>query len=187
METAVIPRAPMQLDHACILAAQAGDPQAFNRLVRCCRATVMRTAACYCRNRDEVPDVAQEAFVEVYIHLHQLHHPAAFAGWLRQIVFRRCTRRLRRGVLPTVPLDEALALPSRDLGPERSLIESEFRALLHHGVSRLPALERETLDLYLTGISYAQIADQLGVPVSTVKKRLFRARRRLDHLKGHHD
>lgn len=84
---------------------------------------------------------------------------------------------------PPATLDDAVSLPCRDPGPERSPIKTEFRSLVHRSLTRLPAIEHLALALYLTGISYQEVADCLGVRVTTVKERLFRARRRLVHHK----
>lgn len=159
--------------------AQRGDEQAFARLVRRYRGMAYSAAAGYLRDRDQVQDVAQEAFLEAYVNLPSLKEPAAFGGWFRQILFRRCVRRVRKSRLSTLPLDAALEVAAREPGPEQCALSNEFELATWRAIRELPAHEQATLHLFMRGLSYAQIGVELEVPISTVKKRLHTARGRL--------
>jgi hypothetical protein len=73
-------------------AAQAGDSEAYATLIE--RFQQMAYALAYRSLGDHhlAQDVVQEAAIEAFVHLSQLKEPKAFPGWLRQIVFRQCTR-----------------------------------------------------------------------------------------------
>ena len=79
-----------------VVKARAGDLAAFEDLVR--RFQNMACGYAYARLGDFhlAEDAAQEAFIDAYRLLPDLRAPAAFAGWLRRIVFKHCDRFTRR-------------------------------------------------------------------------------------------
>ncbi len=163
-----------------VAAAQRGDMDAFTELVR--RYQDLAFAAAYARLRDThlAQDVAQEAFLQAHRDLPMLREPAAFPHWLRRIVAKYADRVVRGRKLPTVPLDEAFSV--KDEHPEpNSLAEAhELSDLVISEVARLSERERIVIALYYTADrSLADVAAFLGVPTSTIKKRLFDARRRM--------
>ena len=122
-------------------------------------------------------DAVQEAFITAYKHLDDLRDPAAFPAWLRRIVWTQCNRQVR-GKMRVIPLeDDSLAtgvdLPSE---VERRLLHGRVREAVH----ALPAHERVVTEMfYLEEYSQQEVAEQLGIPLTTVKKRLQRAREHL--------
>ena len=72
-------------------------------------------------------DAAQEAFIEAYRHLPQIREPAAFASWLRKIVFKHCDRLTRNRNIKTVPLQAALEIPSGEGNPAEVAEEKEMK------------------------------------------------------------
>ena len=125
-------------------------------------------------------DAAQEAFIEAYRDLPKLKEPAAFVGWLRRIVQRRCGRLTRGRRIPTVPLDAAGGLASAEEGPGPIAEARERTEAVLAGIRSLPGNERTATTLfYIGGYSHEQIADFLDVPTGTVKSRLHAARKRL--------
>src|SRR6266545_4561644 len=132
-------------------------------------------------------DVVQESFLTAYGSLDQLRTLAAFPGWLRRIVRTHC-RRLQRGSQPLVAsLDAvdrgALLSTSRlDAQADPALIAErrERRAAIALAMRTLPAGQRAVAVLfYMCGYPQKDIAEQLSVPVTTVKKRLQAARKHL--------
>lgn len=154
--------------------AQAGDTEAFSALVA--RFQDMATGYAYgvLRDLDAAEDAAQEAFIDAFDKLHQLQAAPAFGSWLRRIVFKRCDRRLRR----RAPAPPAPAPPE---GPESDVARAHARAWIRGAVEGLPEHERIVVALHYFGeTAQAEVADFLELPLSTVKKRLFSARRRLE-------
>jgi RNA polymerase sigma factor (sigma-70 family) len=163
-----------------VVAARTGALKAYGQIVL--RFQDMAYAAALARLGDHhlAQDAAQEAFVEAFIHLPKLQEPAAFPGWFRQILFRQCARLIRGGSLALVPLEAAAELPSPEPGPERTAEEREMRRQVLDAVRSLPDNERIVTALfYIREYSYKQVSDFLGVPLTTVKKRLYSARKRL--------
>jgi RNA polymerase sigma factor (sigma-70 family) len=125
-------------------------------------------------------DAAQDAFITAFERLGELRDPAAFAGWLRRIVWSSCNRLTRNKGLPM----EAMAADAEPCAvsaePGESLEQKEMRDEVLKAIRQLPVPEREVTSLfYINGYSQRDIAGFLEVPVSTVKNRLNSSRRRL--------
>ena len=162
-----------------VLAAQAGDPVAFNAIVERFSGYALRRAYAWLGDRGLAEDVVQEAFLEASLKLHQLREPAAFSGWFRRIVLKRCDRITRRKRLVTKPLEAAQEVAS-EADSETAVVLEERREQVLTAISGLPLHEQGVVRaFYLEGVSQKEIAQQLGLPLTTVKKRLYSARQRL--------
>jgi RNA polymerase sigma factor (sigma-70 family) len=125
-------------------------------------------------------DVAQEAFVCAWQKLFQLREPEAFAGWFKRIVLTQCNRLTRGKRLQLVPLDVVDASPARERGPQSTAEEQELLNKVLTAIKALPEAERLVTTLfYIDGYTQIDIGEFLELPVSTVNKRLYTARRRL--------
>ena len=125
-------------------------------------------------------DAAQEAFITAWRKLGQLREPAAFAAWLKRIVLTECSRMARGRRLKFVPLDDAAGVSSADRGPQADAERSELREKVFSLVRSLPEGERAAVTLfYVAGYTQADIGEFLGVPLTTVVKRLYTARQKL--------
>jgi ankyrin len=126
-------------------------------------------------------DAAQEAFLTAWRHLDDLREPDAFPGWFQRIVRTQCSRLTRNKRHPTVSMDLVGDAPAgRSSDPFVRAARTERTAMVRAALAALPEHEREaTLLYYLGDYGQAEIADFLGVPVTTVKKRVFSARKRL--------
>jgi RNA polymerase sigma factor (sigma-70 family) len=155
-----------------------GDDEAYSIIVRRFQDMAVGYGYSILRDFQLAEDAAQEAFFEAYRNLGQLRVPAAFPGWFRRIVFKQCDR-ITRGKHPTVvPLEaaEVSCTPTQADVAE----EHEMKDRLLSAIDCLPEHERSaTMLFYMSGYTQDEIADFLGVPTSTIKKRLFSARKRL--------
>ncbi len=164
-----------------VLRAQDGDREAFGALVE----QFQRTVYAICLNRlghaSEAAELTQEVFLHVMRRLDQLREPERFAGWLRQVAVRMSINRATRRVPPPSVEDEVLeGAGARRDEPLAALISRERATRLWEGINRLKPLDREALvAFYIQGLSLAEIAEQLDVPIGTVKRRLHTARKRL--------
>jgi RNA polymerase sigma-70 factor (ECF subfamily) len=166
---------------ALVRRAQAGDREAFGRLVEQFQRTVYAICLRRLGNPSEAIEMTQEVFLHVMRRLDQLREPERFAGWLRQVAVRmainRATRRVAPASVETVVLEGASE--HRD-DPLAELITRERAQRLWEAIGRLKALDREALlAFYIQGQSLIEIAEQLDVPIGTVKRRLHTARKRL--------
>jgi RNA polymerase sigma factor (sigma-70 family) len=126
-------------------------------------------------------DAAQEAFVTAYFALPSLHEPAAFPGWFRRIVIKHIDRiqRTRRSVLA---LDHLANAAATQPSPVDLIEQQEVHHVIACAIQSLPLTQREVVTLYyLSDYSYTDISAFLAIPLSTVKMRLYHARRQLQH------
>jgi len=125
-------------------------------------------------------DVAQEAFLSAWRNLGQLREPDAFPGWLKRILLTECNRLTRKKRVPTTLLDDAANIPSAYQHPQTMIERNELRKSLLKDIKRLPLNEQTVFLLfYIHEYSQADIGTFLGVPPTTVTKRLYSARVRL--------
>lgn len=161
--------------------AAAGCQQAYGRIVRACQNTVTAIALAITRDIAASEDIAQEAFLHAWQRLAQLHQPASFLPWLRQItrnLARDWLRANRHRALSGEAADLAIAMaadPAPSPADQLLQVEEEIAAL--DIISALPEESRETLLLfYREGQSSRQVASLLGLSDAAVRKRLSRAR-----------
>jgi RNA polymerase sigma-70 factor (ECF subfamily) len=164
-----------------VLRAQDGDRDAFGELVEQFQPTVYAIALRRLGNASEAAELTQEVFLHVLRRIHQLREPERFAGWLRQVAVRmainRATRRVAPPTVETCVLEGAFEQADQ---PVDELITRERAERLWQAMGRLKALDRETLiAFYIRGLSLLEMADELTVPLGTIKRRLHTARKRL--------
>ena len=158
-----------------VQAARGGDAHAFGMLVERFQAMAHGYALALLRDPGLAEDACQEAFVDAFLHLHQLLEDAAFAGWFRRVV-RKHADRQRRSRLLAADLGD---LPGAT-DPLAALLEAEDRRSVQDEVAALPERLRISLALfYGAGLSVDEIAGFLNVAPSAIKKRLFDGRARL--------
>ena len=164
-----------------VVRAQAGDREAFGRLLEQFQPTVRAIALRRLGNASEALELTQEVFLHVLRRIHQLREPERFAGWLRQVTVRMAINRATRGLAPPTVETSILEGASGQVDqPLDALILSERAEQLREALARLKPLDRETLiAFYIRGLSLLEMADELEVPLGTIKRRLHTARRRL--------
>jgi len=161
-----------------VVAAQAGDVQAYGQLVQATQTMAYGIAVGVLRDRTVAQDAVQHAYLRAFRRLADLQEPAAFPGWLRRIVItvalnmRRARRQtlLRLDDIPEVPvLDEA---------------ETRWSDLQRHRLASalllLTADERRLCDRRYHGQwSITRLAQHAGVDDAAMRKRLQRVRDKL--------
>jgi RNA polymerase sigma-70 factor (ECF subfamily) len=150
----------------------AGDREAFTELTRHSIGRLYAIARLILRDSEKAEDATQEALVAAWRQLSGLRDPDRFDAWLRRLLVRACyreagkdhrQRRIATRVEPfaTVGSDPGIALADHDE--------------LERGFARLKPDQRALLVLhYYLGLPVAETAEILGLPVGTVKSRLFR-------------
>ena len=127
-------------------------------------------------NRVLADDLAQETFLRAYRGLHGFQGRARFGTWLHRIAYYvYLNHRNRSKPLAGLPeeLEANLAAPEDELSPSRSDLRRDMRLL----VQSLPTRYREVVEAHFwRHVPYRDIADELGVPLGTVKTQLHRAK-----------
>ena len=167
-------------ENALIGRCLSGDARAFGELVAAYERVVFTLALRMTGNREEARDVTQTVFVKVHRGLAGFDRKRRFFSWIYRIAVNECVnaRRSRRN---HESLDEGLVDPAPT--QEEQSMRREVAETVQAALQRLPDADREVLVLrHWLERSYAEIADALGLPESTVKSRLFEARQRLGRL-----
>lgn len=172
-------------DELLVIRCQLGERPAFDDLVARWHGPVWKYIRRVAGDDDAARDVAQDVWLGVLRGIGRLRDGTRLRPWLFGIARRALMDRLRRQYATPADAEVDLAALPADVRPDDS--EEEIAAM-ERELGRLPVVEREVLTLfYLRELSLAEVADVLGVPVGTVKSRLFRARgqlRRALHSEG---
>jgi len=175
-----------------IRAAQRGDEDAFERLVRSYDQSVLRIASNLLRSPDEARDVYQEAFLKVYRNLHQFRFDCSFHTWLYRIVTNICLDRLRRrrvrreesALVETADgvVDRAVQAvekaPASD--PERQMLNRELGSRIAAALNELTPRERTVFELrHYEGLRLRAIGEVIGTTEEAAKNCLFRATQKM--------
>ena len=175
-----------------IRAAQRGDQDAFEQLVRTYDQNVLRLAMNLLRSPEDARDVYQEAFLRVYRNLHSFRFDCSFHTWLYRIVTNICLDRLRKrkvrkeesAVVETSdgPVDrmEAVQEEAAHANPERTFWNRELKQRMETALQELTPRERMVFELrHYQGLRLRNIGDLLGTTEEAAKNCLFRATRKM--------
>lgn len=183
-------------DQQLVAKVQKGDSRAFDLLVLKYQHKIFALISRYVRDRDEVQDVAQEAFIKAYRALPNFRGESAFYTWLYRIAINTAKNylvsRSRRPPGSDVELEDAEYFETggglREIeNPENALFGAELKAVVDGAIGALPEDLRTAITLReFDGLSYEEIAEIMACPVGTVRSRIFRAREAIDALVVQH-
>ena len=159
---------------ATLEAARAGDPAAFDLLMRRYERLVIGTAYRLAGNLEDAEDASQEVFLRLYRNLARID-AGNLAAWLYRVTVNVChdARRRRANTLPVEDAPE----PAAAGDPQQFAGEAERRALLLRSLRTLSEKERAAVVLRdLEGLATAEVARVLGSSVSTVRSQVSKAR-----------
>jgi RNA polymerase sigma-70 factor, ECF subfamily len=168
--------------------AKSGRSSAFGELYELHRARIYHTVFRLLRNRQDAEDAVQRSFQRAFTNLCRFREDSTFSTWVTRIAINDALMLLRQRRANTrlqENNDDAEApsvVDSADKGPtpEQALVENELRVAVIHAISRLhKSLRIVVLLRELLGLTSAETARRLGLTVSAVKARTFRARRSL--------
>lgn len=164
----------------------AGEPAAFEALMRRYNRTLFRTARAILRDDAEAEDALQEAYLQAYRGMARYRGEARLSTWLARIVANEALMRLRKharrsAIVPLHPgaAEDLNEIPetSMEHDPEAAARRAEMRKLLEERIDALPGAYRAVF--MLRGVeeySVEETAAILGIPEATVRSRFFRAR-----------
>lgn len=171
--------------------ARRGDANAFRELVRKNQRRAYAVALGMLHDPDDARDVTQEAFLKVHKNLATFEGDAQFFTWMYRIVMNLCIDHLRKRRGEKVEFDDAMAnheieddsgIAPRRTGfdPAKALSDKELRGRITAALSKLSAAHRAVLLMReVDGLSYQEMADQVGVSIGTIMSRLFHARKNM--------
>ena len=161
-----------------------GRSTGFEELVRRYQRPIINYVFRMIGDYEAALDVTQEVFIKVYNSLAKYSSDYKFSTWLYRIAHNAAVDHLRRNSVGTQSLEAEstdgtyeLQLESRGPSPEQDHERSEWRNEIESVVRCLPPAYRDLILLrHSRDLSYDEIAEVTGLPLGTVKNRLFRAR-----------
>ena len=164
-----------------------GDDTAFSALVRKYQKSVHALAWRKIGDFHIAEDITQDTFLKAYQELSTLKEPQSFASWLYVIAANRCTAWLRKKRLWTQSLENTNSAELEKATYSNYVISENERAtaetqreVVKKLLAKLQESDRTVMTLYyLGGMTYEEISKFLGVSVSAIKNRLYRARQHL--------
>jgi RNA polymerase sigma-70 factor (ECF subfamily) len=142
------------------------------------------------RNREQVEDLTQEAFVKAFASLKNFNEEYAFSTWIYKIATNSSIDYIRKKKLDTFSINKPIAmeesdytfdLPDTTYQPDKSLIQNQKTRLIEEAIERLPEKYKRVIIMrHSEDRDYSEIAKILKLPIGTVKAHIFRARELLN-------
>ena len=150
-------------DEQLVARAQDGELPAFEELVRKYQGEIYGLACRIVSDAEEAKDLAQQAFLQAFVHIRSFRQDAQFRTWLFRIAINQCYNFLKSKKKFGDPVDfEELNVAGND-SPEADLVSQEERRRLYAALERLPAKQRAVITLKVEqGLSYQEISQVLG-------------------------
>ncbi len=169
-----------------IAAALSGKQKAYARLVETHRAAVFHVVNRIVHNDEATRDLVQETFMKAFTSLGSYRSEFRFSTWLYKIAANSSIDYLRKKRIHALSLDAPMEtsdgqieieVPDETHNPEMQLVRKQQSFSIDEAINSLPFKYREVIELrHKDDKPYEEIADLLGIPVGTVKARIFRAR-----------
>jgi len=173
-------------DQSLVERALAGDQKAFRLLLKKHQSTIYHVIFKLVRNREETWDLIQETFMRAFRSLSSYKKEYRFTTWLYKIAANCSIDYLRKRKIEALSLDQpletkqgsvCLELPDLSCNPESDLESRQKGVSIDQAIASLPKKYKEVIVYrHKDGKSYEEISRILGIPVGTVKARIFRAR-----------
>jgi RNA polymerase sigma-70 factor (ECF subfamily) len=174
-------------DFELVKRAIANDQKAYAELMTRYKDAIYFMLLKMVNNKEDANDLTVEAFAKAFENIEKYRSDFAFSTWLFKIATNNCIDFIRKRRLKTLSIDEGFDTADGEdrrydfaastLDPEEHLIRKEKIDLMRDIVDKLPTRYRELVVLrYFEEKSYEEIAENLQIPLGTVKAQLFRAR-----------
>jgi RNA polymerase sigma factor (sigma-70 family) len=173
-------------DSMLISRALAGDQMAFRRIRVKYHASIVKLIGRMVRNREEVEDLAQEAFIKTFTSLASFNEEYAFSTWLFKIATNNAIDHIRKKKLQTFSINKPIESEESDYSfelqdtepePDQELIAAQRKKMLDDAMNSLPPRYRQVIIMrHVEEKEYQEIAKKLKLPLGTVKAHIFRAR-----------
>lgn len=174
-------------DLALVEKAKNGDQSAYAELMDRYREAVYYMLLKMVKNSDDAEDLTIEAFGKAFDRLTQYSPSFAFSTWLFKIASNNCIDFIRKKRVHLTSMDHAYSnsdgqsikidVPSNTNDPEEVVIKQQKVKMMREVVSKLKPRYRDLIEKrYFQELTYEEIAEDMDIPLGTVKAQLFRAR-----------
>jgi RNA polymerase sigma-70 factor (ECF subfamily) len=169
------------------------DQKAYAELMQRYRDSIYFMLLKMINNKDDADDLTIEAFGKAFKRLHQYTPNYAFSTWLFKIASNNCIDWIRKQKKKTFSIDNPIGTDDGDemtielkgegLDPMEVVMKDQKNAIMREVVDKLKPRYKTLVELrYYKEYSYEEIAEELDLPLGTVKAQLFRAREFLMNL-----
>jgi RNA polymerase sigma factor (sigma-70 family) len=176
-------------DRELIRRALEGEQDSYKRLMRKYQSAIYHLIVRMIGYQPEADDLTQEAFIKAFASLASFNDEFAFSTWLYKIATNNCIDFLRKRKLKTFSIDKPIdrdgeqhfEIPDSTYRPDRNLLQSQQTRTIQQAIDALPEKYRVVIVLrHQQERSYEEIAEELQLPLGTVKAHIFRARELLN-------
>ncbi|MDF3076420.1 MAG: sigma-70 family polymerase sigma factor [Sphingobacteriaceae bacterium] len=175
-----------------VMRAKEGDQKAYAELMQRYKDSIYFMALKMVNNKDNAMDLTVETFGKAFENIEKYKPDFAFSTWLYRIATNNCIDFIRKKKLNLVSInglvdeegdDMPLQIKSDTLNPEENSIKKQQNEQIKLIVDKLPSRYKKLIVLrYYEELSYEEIAQQLDLPLGTIKAQLFRARDLLSNI-----
>lgn len=180
-------------DLVLVESARKGDQNAYAELMDRYRESIYFMMLKMVKHPDDADDLTIEAFGKAFSRLEQYSPSFAFSTWLFKIASNNCIDFIRKKRIKVTSMDTGITTDdgeviyvdakSHTMDPEQTFIHSQKVIHMRMLVSKLKPRYRELIEKrYFEELSYEEIAEELNLPLGTVKAQLFRARDFLSNM-----
>lgn len=177
-------------DNILIDDAIAGKQEAYERLMNKYRQLIYNLIYRMIRNKEDVEDLTQEAFIKAFNSLDKFDKQFSFSTWLFKIATNNCIDYLRKKKLSTFSIDKDIStddddytfeIPDNERIPDKNILDTERKKILEEAIESLPSKYKSVILLrHKDEKDYEEIAKKLKLPLGTVKAHIFRGRELLN-------
>ncbi len=182
-------------DSQIIKRALKGDQKAFRKLRIKYHDAIYNLIYRMVHDKEEVEDLTQEAFIKAFTSLSSFNDEYAFSTWMYKIATNNSIDHIRKKKLQTFSIDKPIEskdsdfsyeLPDTSYEPDQEMIADQRKKLLEDAIRSLPPKYRQVILMrHVDDKEYQEIAEELKLPLGTVKAHIFRAREMLyRHLRS---
>ena len=180
-----------QRDYLLVQKANNGDQKAYAELMERYRDAIYYMLLKMVNNASDAEDLTIEAFGKAFKNIQQYAPNYAFSTWLFKIATNNCIDFIRKRKTSLVSLDHndeehekaSMDIQAPVMDPEETMINEQKIKLMRSVVDKLKPRYRKLIELrYFKELSYEEIAEELELPIGTVKAQLFRARELLYNI-----
>lgn len=160
------------MDESIVIKAKKGDKDSFSKIIESVKNDAYKIAYCYLHDENESLDAVCDSVEKAFYSINKLREPKYFKTWFIRIVINQCKSVLRKKK-KIVPLTEDIYNKNATNNVSSNNLDEiiQLRMLL----KELPQLERGLIYMkYYMGYTLEEIADIQGMPIGTVKTKIYK-------------
>ncbi|MEQ2529330.1 RNA polymerase sigma factor [Robertmurraya yapensis] len=170
----------MEEDLKWISEVLSGDKQAYGNIIKKYKNPLYATIVRMTKNPQDAQDLVQDAFIKVYHQLEKYEQKGSFSSWLYRVAINHCMDQFRKKQysLELVGVNEDSVVNPNN--PEVIFLKKEKQRQLERLIATLPDDERMIILLrYVNELTYEEIGELVGMPITNVRNKLFRAKKKM--------